>query len=401
MNPVQVGAAIASLRKKNNLTQAALARILCVSDKTVSKWETGQGYPEISLLPQLAAAFGVTVDNLLCGEYAGIAVIGNLHSDYVRNVDANPHPRGQANITSSTRYAGGSVSNITFNLSKIDPTIPLYAFGCVGNDADGSYILSRLQRHFIKTSGITSVNSPTGVNELISTPTDGVFLIRAAGANVMFDPQNIDVFSLTCRIAHFGRLTLFPRFWDQDEEYGCKLARVLHNLQEANIQTALSILANKQAPKSEQLALVLKYCDHVLMTAEALGSICNTTIGQEPLSDYTAIQSCMQQVLDLGVQKKVFVFIGDYIGFCLNKDGSFCSCRMKEVAPEEFVHQFGLADDISSGCLFGLYHNYPDIEILKFGLGVATVSVTSKYNDDGMRPKREIVQIINDNPSND
>ena len=41
MNPVQVGAAIASMRKKNNLTQAALARILNVSDKTISKWETG------------------------------------------------------------------------------------------------------------------------------------------------------------------------------------------------------------------------------------------------------------------------------------------------------------------------------------------------------------------------
>ena len=68
---------------------------------------------------------------------------------------------------------------------------------------------------------------------------------------------------------------------------------------------------------------------------------------------------------------------------------------MKEVTPEESIRQFGLADDITSGFLFGLYHNYPDIEVLRLGLGVAAVSATTKYNDDGMRPKREILKIIN------
>lgn len=395
MNPIQVGAAIASMRKKNNLTQAALARILNVSDKTVSKWETGQGYPEISLLPQLAAAFGVTVDNILCGERAGIAVIGNLHSDYIRHADAPPHQNGFANITTSARYVGGCVPNITFNLAKIDPTIPLYAFGCVGNDAEGSYILSRLQRHFINTSGITSVNSPTGVNELVLTPTGDDFLLRTFGANALFDPQTIDILSLSCRFAHFGRLPLFHHYWDPDEEYECKLARVLHGLHENNIQTSISMLANTQPPEYGQLAPVLKYCDFVFMGEGGLQTICNASIEPDTLSDYSLMQSYMQQVLNLGVQKKVFVFIDNYTGLCLSKDGSFCTYQMKEVTPEESIRQFGLADDITSGFLFGLYHNYPDIEVLRLGLGVAAVSATTKYNDDGMRPKREILKIIN------
>ena len=50
MNEYVTGAIIKELREKNHLTQAELAEKINVSDKTVSKWETGKGYPDISLL---------------------------------------------------------------------------------------------------------------------------------------------------------------------------------------------------------------------------------------------------------------------------------------------------------------------------------------------------------------
>jgi transcriptional regulator with XRE-family HTH domain len=55
-------------RKQNNLTQKQLAVKLNISDKTVSKWERGMGYPDISLLVPLAEALGVTANDLLNGE---------------------------------------------------------------------------------------------------------------------------------------------------------------------------------------------------------------------------------------------------------------------------------------------------------------------------------------------
>lgn len=54
MNQYVTGAVIRELREKNRLTQAQLAERLCVSDKAVSKWETGKGYLDISLLEPLA-----------------------------------------------------------------------------------------------------------------------------------------------------------------------------------------------------------------------------------------------------------------------------------------------------------------------------------------------------------
>lgn len=56
---------LSELRKKNNLTQQELGDILNVSDKTISKWENGVVYPDISVLPKISSYFGVSVDALL------------------------------------------------------------------------------------------------------------------------------------------------------------------------------------------------------------------------------------------------------------------------------------------------------------------------------------------------
>ena len=68
MDSKETGRFICALRKSKGLTQLALAELLGVSNRTVSKWETGEGMPDISLLPELAAALGVTADELLAGK---------------------------------------------------------------------------------------------------------------------------------------------------------------------------------------------------------------------------------------------------------------------------------------------------------------------------------------------
>lgn len=67
MNQYVTGAVIRELREKNKLTQLELAELLSVSDKTVSKWETGKGYPDITLLEPIANAFKISVTELISG----------------------------------------------------------------------------------------------------------------------------------------------------------------------------------------------------------------------------------------------------------------------------------------------------------------------------------------------
>lgn len=68
MDQVRIGRFIAEERKKKGWTQKQLAEKLNISDKTVSKWECGNGFPEVSLLLPLCDELGITVNDLLSGE---------------------------------------------------------------------------------------------------------------------------------------------------------------------------------------------------------------------------------------------------------------------------------------------------------------------------------------------
>ena len=68
MNTYITAAAIRQTRESRNLTQAELAESIGVSSKTVSKWETGKGLPDITLLQPLAQALGISVMELLSGQ---------------------------------------------------------------------------------------------------------------------------------------------------------------------------------------------------------------------------------------------------------------------------------------------------------------------------------------------
>ncbi len=63
-----IGGFIAALRKSRGMTQQEVADRLNVSNKTISKWERGEGYPEITIIPALAELFEVTSDEILRGE---------------------------------------------------------------------------------------------------------------------------------------------------------------------------------------------------------------------------------------------------------------------------------------------------------------------------------------------
>ena len=68
MDSKKIGKVIAKRRKEKGMTQGELAERLSVSNKTISKWETGAGLPDISILVDLASVLDISVDDLLKGK---------------------------------------------------------------------------------------------------------------------------------------------------------------------------------------------------------------------------------------------------------------------------------------------------------------------------------------------
>ena len=80
MEKKTMGTFLSALRKANGMTQQEVADRLCVSNKTVSKWERDEGCPEIMMLPAIAELYSVTVDEILRGEK-----ITNTHQEEAKN----------------------------------------------------------------------------------------------------------------------------------------------------------------------------------------------------------------------------------------------------------------------------------------------------------------------------
>lgn len=68
MDAKKIGGLICQLRNQNSFTQKELAEKLKISDKTVSKWERGAGYPDISMFPEISRIFNVDMEKLISGE---------------------------------------------------------------------------------------------------------------------------------------------------------------------------------------------------------------------------------------------------------------------------------------------------------------------------------------------
>lgn len=68
MDTMKTGSYLAALRKNAGMTQQEAADRLSISNKTISKWESGGGFPDIAILPALAELYGVTADDILAGE---------------------------------------------------------------------------------------------------------------------------------------------------------------------------------------------------------------------------------------------------------------------------------------------------------------------------------------------
>ena len=68
MDTLKIGKFIARMRKEKNMTQEDLARILGVTNKTISRWENGNYMPDLSLLKPLSEALDISLNELLSGE---------------------------------------------------------------------------------------------------------------------------------------------------------------------------------------------------------------------------------------------------------------------------------------------------------------------------------------------
>ena len=393
---IQLCANIARLRKKQGLTQAQLAKLLCVSNKTVSKWERGAGYPEITQLLSLARILGTSVDALMMNDRCGITVAGSLVADRIKLISAYPKMNMLSTIYSVSYAAGGSVPNVGIDLARIDRELKIDAVGRVGNDEDGRYLTDALRKCGIDVSGVltsdTAGTSFTDVMTLRDTGERTFFHYR--GANAEFGPWDVDVQSLSCRMIHVAYILMMDALDEEDPEYGTVMAHFLKDLQEAGISTSFDVVSDSSGRFREKVLPALRYTDNAFMNEiEACG------ISGLPPRDENGrvlvdnIRATMEMILAEGVRQRVIVHCPE-AGFCLNQSGAFTVVPSLKLPKGYIKGTVGAGDAFCAGCLYGIYRGFDDKQILEFASGAAAANLSTVDAVSGMCDKDAIFDLI-------
>ena len=106
----------------------------------------------------------------------------------------------------------------------------------------------------------------------------------------------------------------------------------------------------------------------------------------------TAIQGAMQKTMACGVGEKVVIHAKE-AGFCLNKDGTFSSLGSLRIPSDKIAGSVGAGDAFCAGCLYAIYNDMTDAQMLEFASASAACSLFAGNAVDGMRCKNDIQKL--------
>ena len=396
MDARSIGGTIAELRRKHAMTQSALAERLNVSDKAISKWENGQGYPDVTLFPQLAEIFGVSIDYLMLRK-RGIVVAGNMITDVVKNISAYPKQGMLTHVGEISQAVGGCAPNTAVDLAKIDPRLGVGVCGTVGADENGRFIISELRMNGVNVDRVVTLpNIDTSFCDVMSLPNGERTFFHKKGANAEFCPSHIDIKTLNCDIFHIGYILLLDKFDAEDAEYGTVMARFLNEVQKRGIKTSIDVVSDSGADYARKIVPALRYCDYVIINEIE----CCSIWGLQPLRgdgspDRANIRLAMEKTAEAGVRSKVIVHCKEACFLLDARSGDFTEVASLQIPPEEIKGSVGAGDAFCAGCLYGLYHHYPDRKLLEFASAAAACNLFAANSVDGMRTKEEIIAVSN------
>ena len=332
-------------------------------------------------------------------ERNGITVAGNIVADLVKSIDVYPKVGMLARVNSVSRSVGGCVPNVGLDLAVIDPKLHLSAAGRVGDDDNGRFILSKLKEAGIDTGRIAvSDGIPTSFSDVMSLPGGERTFFHARGANAVFDPADIDLDGLDCRILHIGYILLLDRFDAPDPECGTVMARFLRDVQARGIETSVDMVSDSTGSFALKAIPALKYTDYFIVNELE----CCSVWGIEPRLENgdlnaAAIRAAMEKTLAGGVAKKVIVHAKEAC-FCLSGNG-FYTARASLSLPEERIRgSVGAGDAFSAGALYAILNGMSDAELLEFASAAAACSLFSAGAVDGMRSSEEIMELMRTYP---
>lgn len=322
----------------------------------------------------------------------GIAIAGNLIVDKNKSISVYPEKGMLVKIDSVIQNVGGCVPNTIIDIAKIDSTVPLYAYGKVGADSEGEFLVKTLQDNGISTQGVLYSSLPTSFTDVMNVISTGErTFFQYPGANSEYDISDIDVDALDCDIFHAGYILLMDKFDESDPEYGTRLARLLKSIQDKGIKTSVDVVSEEGERFSKLVPPALKYCNYSIINEIEAGR----AVGIAPRDANgklieANIKRILEKFFELGV-KDIAVIHCPEGGFALDNTGNYVSIPSQNLPKGYIKGSVGAGDAFCAGVLYGIYKGFSLDKTVEIGNLAAAANLSEIDSISGLRSLDELM----------
>lgn len=325
----------------------------------------------------------------------GICCAGNMIVDITYPIETWPKQNELTHITEGIQNStGGSVCNTIIDLARLDPGLPLVASGFAGYDTEGDFILRELRQYpnidlsMVKRDGRTSFTAVMSNNQ-----TKERTFFQHAGANAYYSEKHIDWDKLAVDIFHIGYILLLPALDAEDEEYGTKMARLLHRAQKQGMKTSIDVVSESGGRFARLVTPALKYVDYCVINeleAQQTTGVClrdeNGTLHAENMS------AALRKLKELGVSTWAVIHCPE-MGCGIDADGNYFEVFSLKL-PEGYIKgTVGAGDAFCAGILYAAEMGMAMEEALKLGACSAAASLSEVSASDGVKTVAEVLKL--------
>lgn len=324
----------------------------------------------------------------------GIACAGNWIIDRTKLIDHYPPENSLADILAETVGGGGCAYNVTINLARFDPKLPLTALGVIGEDADGDYVVAECSRYpNIRLDQLRRTRSArTSYTDVYSSRTGGRTFFLERGANRLFGPSLVDFDALDVAILHLGYLLILDGLDAPDPQFGRVSARFLAEVCRRGILTTVDLVSSDRPDFVEVVAPALSYTDALIINDFEAGRLSDTPlIGPSPPSR-VELGRAAARILEMGVRELVVIhFPGG--SYARTRSGTEFALPSRLVPPDKIAGTTGAGDSFCAGVLYGLHEGWDLQTTLEFATCAGAMNLLHVTTTGAIGSRDEVWEI--------
>jgi len=325
----------------------------------------------------------------------GICCAGNMIVDITYPIETWPNQSELTHITEGIQNStGGSVCNTITDLARLDPKLHLVASGFAGHDAEGEFMLGELGKYpnidlgMVKRTGRTSFTMVMSNNKT----KERTFFVHA-GANAGYGEDHIDWDKLDVDIFHIGYILLLPHLDEPDEEYGTKMARLLHRAQKQGLKTSIDVVSETGDRFARLVKPALKYCDYCVINEleaqQTTGIALRNADGKLIMEN---MKPALEKLKEFGVAQWAVIHCPE-VGCGIDEKGNYYEVPSLKLPAGYIKGTVGAGDAFCAGILYAAYKEMPMAEALKLGACSAAASLSEVSASDGVKTAEEVLKL--------